>query len=193
MKGALDVHRELLSRDVPHEMVRLSGRAVTADDLPRLLGVAHGCVSVRCYDVVRDDEIGFAAVLLPAGRLPQPVALLDALGARSVRPARPDTVNAVTDYAAGLVGPLCLPPEVELLADTALGDSDVCYCAVGEAEVVLGIRTRDLLVITGARVASLTGPAPSAAYDTVEPADDDLSLLEPDRERSPRRITSPRT
>ena len=158
MKGALDVHRELLARDVPHEMVRLPGRASSADDLPRLLGLADGCVTVRVYEVVRASGSSFAAVLVPSGSLPEPVSLLEALDARSVRPARPDVINAVTDYAAALVGPLCLPDGVELLADAALGSSDVCYCAVGEAEVVLGIRTRDLLVATGARVATLTGP-----------------------------------
>jgi hypothetical protein len=177
MKGALDVHRELLSRDVPHEMVRLSGRASSADDLPRLLGLPTGCVAVRCYELTRrdahGDREGFAAVLVPSGRLPQPAALLDALGASSVRPARPDVVNARTDFASGLVSPLCLPAEVELLADTALGHSDVSYCAVGESEVVLGIRTRDLLVTTGARAASLTGPGtgPGTAGDLGEVLD----------------------
>lgn len=160
MKGALDVHRELLARDVPHEMVRLSGRAGSGDDLPRLLGLPRGCVVVRCYTVTRDSGTGFAAVLVPAGRAPEPAALLSALGARAATPAPPEAVNAVTDYAAGLVSPLCLPARVELLADAALGESDVCYCPVGEAQVVLGIRTRDLLVTTGARVATLTGPAP---------------------------------
>lgn len=159
MKSALDVHRELLARDVPHEMVRLRGRASTADDLPRLLGLTSGCVAVRCYEVLRDTGPAFAAVLVPSGRLPQPGALLEALDARSVRPARPDAVNARTDYSAGLVGPVCLPADVELVADTALGTSDVSYCAVGEGEVVLGIRTRDLLVVTGARAVSLTGPS----------------------------------
>lgn len=167
MKGALDVHRELLAHDVPHEMVRLSGRATSGDDLPRLLGLPRGCVTVRCYEITRDSGESFAAVLLPAGRLPEPSALLAALGARAVRPARPEAVNAVTDYTAGLVGPLCLPPEVELLADAAVGESDVCYCTVGEAEVVLGIRTRDLLVATGARIASLTAPGSRTELATV--------------------------
>lgn len=160
MKGALDVHRELLSRDVPHEMVRLRGRAGSGDDLPRLLGLPRGCVVVRCYTVTRDSGVGFAAVLVRAGRVPGTAALLTALGARAVAPAPPEVVNAATDYAAGLVSPLCLPARVELLADAALGESDVCYCPTGEAQVVLGIRTRDLLVTTGARVATLTGPAP---------------------------------
>lgn len=163
MKGALDVHRELLAHDVPHEMVRLPRRATSGDDLPRLLALPRGGVTVHCYEVVRADEAAFAAVLVPSGRVPDPAALLDALGALAVSPARPDVVNTVTDYAAGLVSPVCLPPDVELLADSALGESDVCYCTVGEAEVVLGIRTRDLLVATGARVASLTGVADGTA------------------------------
>ena len=167
MKGALDVHRELLARDVPHEMIRLRSRATSADDLPRLLGLTSGCVTVRCYEVQRDGGPAFAAVLVPSGRVPEPTALLDALDARSLRPARPDAVNAATDYAAGLVGPLCLPPGVELLADSALGESDVSYCAVGEGSVVLGIRTRDLLVATGARATTLTGPAAGAVAGTV--------------------------
>ena len=169
MKGALDVHRELLARDVPHEMVRLAGRATTADDLPRLLGLPRGCVAVRCYDVVRKDSRSFAAVLVPAGSLPEPGALLQALDACAVSAARPDAVNAVTDYVAGLVAPICLPLDVELLADAALGQSDVCYCPVGEGEVALGIRTGDLLVTTGARVASLTAPG--------RPSDLDLDLV----------------
>ena len=167
MKGALDVHRELLGRDVPHEMVRVPGRAASADDLPRLLGLLRGCVTARCYVVTRDQGQAFAVVLVPAGRVPDPDALLAALGARVVSPARPDLVSAVTDYLPGLVGPVCLPATVELLADAALGESDVCYCPVGEAQVVLGIRTRDLLVTTGARVAALTGPAPLAQPATV--------------------------
>ena len=159
MKGALDVHRELLARGVPHEMVRLPARAATADDLPRLLGPGTGCVAVRCYEVERATGSRFAAVLAPADRPLRPADLLVALGAYEVRPARADVVNAVTDYAAGLVGPVCLPPEVQLVADAALGESEVSYCPVGEGQVVLGIRTADLLRTTGARVAALTGPA----------------------------------
>ena len=174
MKGALDVHRELLARDVPHEMVRVPGRARSAEDLPRLLGLLRGCVTTRCYVVTRQTGEAFAAVLVPSGRVPDPSALLSALGARAVSPARPDAISAVTDYLPSLVGPLCLPPDVELLADAALGESDVCYCPVGEAQVVLGIRTRDLLVTTGARVAALTGPRPLGEPASVLDLDDHL-------------------
>jgi len=163
LKGALDVHRELLARDVPHEVVRLRSRLVTADDLPRVLQLERGCITVRCYVVEREDARSFAAVLVPSGAVPSPQLLLEALDACRVRPAGTDQVNAVTDYAAGLVSPVCLPDDVELLADTSLTGSAVSYCALGEGGVALGIRTRDLLAATGARTADLTGAAPDVA------------------------------
>lgn len=168
MKGALDVHRELLSRDVPHEIVRLPAPVVSADDLPRALGLeAARCVAVRCYVV--DGE--FVAVLVSAGATPAPAALLDALGAGSLRPATASEVNAATDYAARLVSPVALPPAVPLLADSALGGPDVLYAPVGEGGLALGIHTRDLLVASGARAAALTVepllPADRAPWDEV--------------------------
>jgi prolyl-tRNA editing enzyme YbaK/EbsC (Cys-tRNA(Pro) deacylase) len=40
-------------------------------------------------------------------------------------------VNAATGYAAGLVSPIGLPADVEVLIDTALTEHDVVYCALG--------------------------------------------------------------
>ena len=165
MRSALDVHRELLAAGVPHEIVRLPTRIASADDLPRALGQEVGCLAVRVYVVQRPDgPPATAAVLVPAGAVPEPGALLEALRATSVRPATAGEVNLHTAYAADLVGPLCLPPDVEVLADAAVGVTDVVYATVGEATLALGIRTRDLLVAAQARVASLT-PAPLPAED----------------------------
>lgn len=163
MRTALDVHRELLARDVPHEVVRLRRRLATADDLPAALDLTTaldltaGCVAVRLYRVTRQDaDAAWAAVLVPAGAVPDPAALLDALQAAAVRPATAAETNTVTGFANGLVSPVCLPADVEVLADSALGCSDVVYTAAGEASLALGIRLRDLLVATGARAATLT-------------------------------------
>lgn len=167
MRAALDVHRELLARGVPHEVARLRGRAASADDLPRLLDLSAGCVAVRVYEVVREDALALAAVLVPAGSLPDPLALLQALDACTVRLAPDDVVNARTRYAAGLVSPVCLPADVEVLADTAVSESEVSWCALGEGGVALGIRTADLLLAAGARAVPLSGPARLAAVDDV--------------------------
>jgi prolyl-tRNA editing enzyme YbaK/EbsC (Cys-tRNA(Pro) deacylase) len=153
MKGALDVHRELLSRDVPHEIIRLPRVALQADELPEVLGIeADQCMTVRVY--VADEQM--FAVGLQSGRSPELDALLRATGARTVRPATAQEVNEATDYAAGLVAPLLLPAEVPLFVDAAVGRNDVVYTATGDTGTALCIATAQLLVTSRALVADLT-------------------------------------
>jgi prolyl-tRNA editing enzyme YbaK/EbsC (Cys-tRNA(Pro) deacylase) len=153
MKGALDIHHELLARDVPHEIVRLPRVVLQADEIPDALGLAPAqCLALRMY--VADGEL--VAVGVPAGSTPDPAALLAALGARSLRPATAQEVNARTEFAAGLVSPVLLPDDVPLYVDAAVGLRDVLYAPTGDTGTALGIRTGDLLMASGARVADLS-------------------------------------
>lgn len=170
MRGALDTHRDLLARDVPHEVVRLDRSLTCADELPEVLGLSPAsCVVLRCYVTDR----AFAAVMLRAGDTADPVRLLDALDAASVRPATADEISAATDQAAALVGPVGLPDHVLLLSDTGLGNgpTDVRYTTTGEPGVALGIRLHHLLIATGARAATLTAP-------TAEPPARDATVID---------------
>lgn len=152
MKGALDIHRELLARDVPHEIVRLPRGVLQADEIPDALGLSpQQCVAVRMY--LADGEL--VAVGVPAGHTPHPGALLAALGVRSLRPAPAAEVNQRTDYAAGLVSPVLLPDDVPFYVEAALAQADVLYTATGDTGTALGIRTGDLLVVSSAEVAEL--------------------------------------
>jgi prolyl-tRNA editing enzyme YbaK/EbsC (Cys-tRNA(Pro) deacylase) len=161
VKSALDVHRVLLADGVPHEIVRLRTAVLTANDLPRALGVdPAACVAVRCYKTGDDTLV---AVMVRSGDLPDPSSLLRASDATSIRPASPDEVSEATDFAAGLVSPLCLPADVVLLADAALGAVDVLYVPTGETGVALGIHVRDLLIASGAKVTTLTARPLAAA------------------------------
>ena len=154
MKGALDIHRELLGRDVPHEIVRLPRVVLDADQIPDALGIdPDQAVKVRLYVTGR----GMIAIAAPSGRVPQREALLRAAGSASLRRATAHEVNEATDYAAGLVAPLLLPDEVPLFVDARVGRHDVVYTATGDTGTALGIATADLLVTSGARVADLTG------------------------------------
>jgi prolyl-tRNA editing enzyme YbaK/EbsC (Cys-tRNA(Pro) deacylase) len=156
MKTALDVHRELLAREVRHEMVRMRGRLSSADELPRMLELTDGCGAVRCYTLT-DPPGGAVAVLVASGHHPDLALLRAALRVHELRPATPDEVNAATDFAAGLVCPVGLPADVPLLVDAAVAARHVLYTAAGEGAVALGIRTRDLLLATQASVAALDG------------------------------------
>jgi prolyl-tRNA editing enzyme YbaK/EbsC (Cys-tRNA(Pro) deacylase) len=176
VKSALDVHRELLAAGVAHEMVRVRGSVQSADDLPVGLGVSQeSCVAIRCYVATyADGPDAFVAVLVRAGDTPDPASLLDALQAVAVRAATAGEINRATDYAAPLVCPIGLDERVVLLADAALGSTDVLYTPTGESGVALGIHTRDLLVAAGARATALTARPlvvdERAAWDLVSTA-----------------------
>jgi prolyl-tRNA editing enzyme YbaK/EbsC (Cys-tRNA(Pro) deacylase) len=153
MKGALDIHRELLSRDVPHEILRLPRVVLDADQLAEVLGVdAEQTVKVRLY-MAGGQMIALA---VPSGRATQPEALLRAAGSRTVRPATAQEVNESTEYAAGLVAPLLLPKDMPLFVDARIGRHEVVYTATGDTGTALGIATADLLVASAARIADLT-------------------------------------
>lgn len=153
MKGALDIHRELLARDYPHEIVRLPRLVLHADEIPDALGLWPGqCVRVQVF--LADGQL--VALAAPAGSPATAADVAAATGTSLARPAVAEQVNAATDYAAGLVSPLLLPASVTLLIDSALLQHDVLYCATGDSGTALGIRTSDLLTITGARIIELT-------------------------------------
>lgn len=169
MKGALDVHRELLARDVPHEIVRLPRIVLTADELPEVLGLpAARCWCVRLYVA----DVGLVGALVPAGTLPSPAALLAATGSRAIRLATPDEINRATDFAAGLVAPLPLSLSVPLLAGARAAPETVVYTPTGDAGCVLGIRAGDLLAVTRAQVLDLL------AAEALVPAASELLLPE---------------
>ena len=156
MKDALDVHRSLLAREVPHEIVRLPRLVLSADEIPDASDLPRErCVAVRLY--LADDLI--VAALVRAGELPHPGAVLAALGARSLRAAPADLVNEVTDFAASLVSPVLLPDDVPVLADSCVGHHDVVYTATGDGGTALGIPSRWLLTASRARVTELCAPA----------------------------------
>jgi len=173
MKDALDVHRSLLAREVPHEVVRLPRVVLSADEIPEVLDLAASrCVVVRLYHA--DDRV--AAVIVRAGEQPHPGAVLAALDARTLRSVRPAEVNAITDFAAPLVSPVLLPESVEVLADSCVGLSDVVYAPTGDSGTVLGISSRWLLTASRARVAELCSPM-SPTIDLADDVDDDVRQL----------------
>ncbi|RKS79309.1 prolyl-tRNA editing enzyme YbaK/EbsC (Cys-tRNA(Pro) deacylase) [Actinomadura pelletieri DSM 43383] len=149
MKDALAIHRALLELETVHEIVRLPVALAHADELPKALGLpADRCLVTRVYACDGRERPFLTGVIVPAGVRPSLDAVGRAVGADVVRPARADVVNAVTEYAAGLVCPLLLPDDMPLLIDQRFVDGHpadkVVYTATGEASTALGIRGRTL-------------------------------------------------
>ncbi|KAB2344670.1 aminoacyl-tRNA deacylase [Actinomadura rudentiformis] len=172
MKDALTIHRALLERETLHEIVRLPAAIAHADELPRSLGLPAGrCLVTRvyaCNDVHRGSRF-LVGVIVPAGVRPPAERVRLAVGARLIRPARPDLVNTVTEYAAGLVCPLLLPESMPLLIDEeTVGElpvDDVVYTATGEASTALGIRALDLFALSGAKPVDLRNGRMTGDHD----------------------------
>jgi Cys-tRNA(Pro)/Cys-tRNA(Cys) deacylase len=190
VRTALEVHQELLAADVRHEIVHLRSRVGSADDLPRVLDLSDGCAAVRCF-VPGSGVPPLVAVLVRAGTAPDPRAVLRALrgpagaGTGGLRPATACEVNTGTDFAAGLVCPVGLPADVPLLVDEALAARQVLYTAAGEGAVALGIRTADLLRVTGAVVAALAAPPAVVRLDEPAPGPVAAAVPRPADRRDP--------
>jgi Cys-tRNA(Pro)/Cys-tRNA(Cys) deacylase len=152
MIGAMDVHRELLSREIPHEIFRLPRVVLNADELPDLLRVpANQCLGTRLYFV---DERPIA-VAVAAQRTPQPGAVLAALDGTTLRPATSQQTNELTRYAAGLVNAAHLPVGIPLYVDAEVDVSGTLYLPTGDTGTALGIPSRTFFRLTRARVAHL--------------------------------------
>jgi Cys-tRNA(Pro)/Cys-tRNA(Cys) deacylase len=164
MKGPLDIHQHLLAHDVHHEIVRLPRSAHCASSLAEALGLPpRRCISVHPFhSSTRAGEV-LVVVLAPSDTCIDDAEMSRGL-AELLRPqlgsaisfarAGSDFVSSHTDYLAGHVSPLLLPPDVIVIATQALVDlaASVVYTATGDAGTALGLRALDLLVLTRATV-----------------------------------------
>ncbi|GAA2891498.1 hypothetical protein GCM10010517_55900 [Streptosporangium fragile] len=158
MKDALAIHRWLLAHQVHHEIVRLPRAMTCADELPEVLSANPAvCVGVTVYEVTTRIGHEPVAVVTSVGSPPRPGVVGGVLGARRVRQAPDYTVNAATDYAAGLVCPLLLPDGLTVLVDERLtGTAMPVYTPTGERRTALLIRADHLLTLVSGKIVDLT-------------------------------------
>lgn len=173
MKDALSIHRLLLEHQTAHEIVRLPRPIAAADELPEVLGLPPArCLCTRVFAACGDGVPAGAAkpcdliaVIVVAGTRPAAEVVAGALALPAVHPAPACLVNEITDYAAGLVAPLLLPPEMPMLVDQAAASvDDVVYTATGEACTAVGIHTLDLFALCDVKAVPIrcaaTDPGP---------------------------------
>jgi Cys-tRNA(Pro)/Cys-tRNA(Cys) deacylase len=161
MKDALAIHRWLLAHQVHHEIVRLARPLTCAEELPETLPAdPHHCVAVSLFQVTTGVGTEPVAVIASVAAPPVPGVVGGLLGARRVRAAPPFVVNAVTEYAAGLVCPLLLPYELTTLIDERLsrdlGTDVLLHTATGERHSALSLRAADLLTLLNGKTIDLT-------------------------------------
>ncbi|MFI6484486.1 hypothetical protein ACIBH1_41650 [Nonomuraea sp. NPDC050663] len=130
------------------------------DELPEsVLAAPDRCVAVTVFELSTRMGREAVAVVSTVAAPPQPGIVGGLLGARRVRHAPAFVVNALTDYADGLVCPLLLPDELTLLIDDRVPiDDGLVYTATGERFTALALRSIDLLSLLPGKSVDLRPP-----------------------------------
>jgi len=182
MLGPLDIHQYLLEHDVHHEIVRLPRPAASAEHLAEVLGVTpRRCLAIHPFHALTPDGDVLVLVMAPADEEMTAATLVfalrellrDRLGPEAeLSVAGAALVSRRTDYIAGHLAPLLLPPDVIVVSTRGVLDlaTSIIYTATGDGGTALGIAATDLLNLSGAIVlpgdtpADDSAPAPSG-YD----------------------------
>jgi Cys-tRNA(Pro)/Cys-tRNA(Cys) deacylase len=188
MLGPLDIHQYLLEHDVHHEIVRLPRPAASAEHLAEVLGVTpRRCLAIHPFHAPTTEGDLLVLVLAPADEEASAETL--ALALRELLRDRlgPDAelsvagaalVSRRTDYIAGHLAPLLLPPDVIVFSTRGVLDlaTSIIYTATGDGGTALGIAATDLLNLSRAIVLPSDGPAENNA-----PASSDYDVDTVDR------------
>ncbi|WP_240506115.1 YbaK/EbsC family protein [Thermoactinospora rubra] len=139
------------------------------DELPESVFAAPDrCVAVTVFELSTRVGPEAVAVVSTVAAPPQPGIVGGLLGARKVRHAPAFMVNALTDYAAGLVCPLLLPENLSILLDDRLpGDEEPVYTPTGERYTALAIRAFDLVSLLPGKSVDLRIPHPRGPREAI--------------------------
>jgi Cys-tRNA(Pro)/Cys-tRNA(Cys) deacylase len=164
MLGPLDIHQYLLQHDVHHEIVRLPRPAANAEHLAEVLGITpRRCLAIHPFHALTANGDVLVLVLAPADGVTAAEELIAVLGellrdhlgpAVELTVAGADLISSHTDYLAGHLAPLLLPPDVVVVATSGVVDlaTSIIYTATGDGGTALGIGATDLLSLSHAIV-----------------------------------------
>ncbi|MGQ9476530.1 MAG: aminoacyl-tRNA deacylase [Actinomycetota bacterium] len=149
MLSSVDVHNHLQNADIPHELRRIPEPARTAQRAAAVLGL-------QPHQVIK--SILFRAdgrpvlVMVPGDRTVDYAKLKKELKASRLRLLSADEVRQLTGYLIGCTPPVALKTEMPKYIDLQALREDVVYTGGGEPEMILKIRSYDLVRATEAEI-----------------------------------------
>jgi Cys-tRNA(Pro) deacylase len=152
MKTSVDVHNHLQSLDIKHELVALSGSIKNATRLADLLGLELASI-IKALVFTADGAPLLAIV--PGDRRADPKKIKKVSGAKKISFATDDEVMNMTGYSVGATPPVAWKSQPAAFIDPTVRKTDIVYAAGGETNIVLKMRSSDLVAATGATVADI--------------------------------------
>lgn len=147
--SSVDVHNYLQTANIPHELRRMPEPARTASRAAVVLGLQPHQVIKAILIIAGGNP---AMVLIPGDSMMNYAKLKAELAVSHVRLVNADEVRQLTGYLIGCTPPVALKTEMSKYIDLHALREDVVYTGGGEPDMILKIRSYDLVRAADAEV-----------------------------------------
>ncbi len=147
--SSVDVHNHLQNANIPHELRRIPEPARTAQRAAAVLGLQPNQIVKSILFHADGRPI---MVMVPGDRTVDYAKLKKELGVSRLRMLSADEVRQLTGYLIGCTPPVALKTEMPVYIDLQALREDVVYTGGGEPQMILKIRSYDLVRATDAEI-----------------------------------------
>lgn len=152
MLSSVDVHNYLQTANIPHELSRMPELARTAERAAVVLGLPPHQLIKSVLFIAGSEPV---MVMIPGDSLVDYAKLKSELGVPSLRLVNADEVRRLTGYLIGCTPPVALNTEMPKYIDLHALREDVVYTGGGEPNMILKIRSYDLVRAADAEVVDI--------------------------------------
>lgn len=152
MLSSVDVHNYLQTASIPHELSSMPELARTAERAAVVLGLPPHQVIKSVLFIAGTDPV---MVMIPGDCMVDYAKLKAELDAPSLRLINADEVRQLTGYLIGCTPPVALKTEMPKYIDLHALREDVVYTGGGEPNMILKIRSYDLVRAADAEVVDI--------------------------------------
>jgi len=150
--SSVDVHNYLQTANIPHEISRMPEPARTAERAAVVLGLQPYQVVKSVFFMVASEPV---MVMVPGDSMVDYGRLKAELGTSRLRLLNADEVRQLTGYLIGCTPPVALKTEMPKYIDLHALREDVVYTGGGEPNMILKIRSYDLVRAADADVVDI--------------------------------------
>jgi Cys-tRNA(Pro)/Cys-tRNA(Cys) deacylase len=147
--SSVDVHNYLQTANIPHELRRVPEPPRTAARAAAMLGLEPHKVIKSIFFCADDKPV---MVMIPGDSMVDHAKLKGELGVAHLRLPSGEEVRQLTGYLLGSTPPVALKSEIPKYIDLHALREDVVYTGGGEPDMILKIRSYDLVRAADAEV-----------------------------------------
>ena len=152
MLSSVDVHNYLQTASIPHELRRMPEPARTASRAAVVLGLHPHHIIKSVFFFAAGEPV---LVMIPGDCMVDYTKLKSELGVSQLRLLNADEVRRLTGYLIGCTPPVALETEMPKYIDLHALREDVVYTGGGEPNMILKIRSYDLVRAADAEVVDI--------------------------------------